>query len=230
MIIRFLFPECLVIFISLVTEPLLFCFSSSALAALLESFSITSVHFKMSQQKAISFGSFYLLNMWYRLHGYLVNHRDISHISIPKAAGRVLCKHCQVGQDCSLSTSAREVEKITSRENCRRTNHCFPFFPHRLLLLIGGTELLPVSGTPIPSFLLLGSADTDQSVWHFPYKTCLWKIFFLFGYALWLKIVKAGIKQGYIWLSVSGMPFIQLQQKLSIQLPCFCLEENFHLH
>lgn len=88
-------------FISLVIQPSP-CFSSSALAALLESFSITSVHFKILQQKAISFGSSYLLNMCYRLHDYLAYHKDTSRISTPKAAGRVLCKHCRWGRTALL--------------------------------------------------------------------------------------------------------------------------------
>jgi len=53
---------------------------------------------------------------------------------------------------------------------------------------------------------------------------------FSLEYALWRKLVKAGITQGYIWLSVSGMLFLQSPQKLSIQLPCFCLEGSIHLH
>lgn len=168
-------------FISLVIQPSP-CFSSSALAALVESFSITSVHFKTLQQKTISFGSSYLLNMCYRLHDYLAYPKDTSHVSTPKAAGRVLCKHWQVGQDCPpLSTPAGEGEKITSRENCRRANHCSPFVPYYLLLLPGGTKLLPVSGMSLPVSPFWVQSTLTNLCGISLTKLLRGRIFFLFG-------------------------------------------------
>ena len=152
-------------FISLVTQPS-FCFTSLLLQLLFLKVSVSpTVYFKILQQKAISFGPSYFLNTWYRLHHYSVYHKDTAHVSIPKVAGRVLCKHWQVGQE------------VTSEENCRRPDNCSPFVPHRLLLRTRGTKLLLVSGTSFPSFTLLGSANTNQPVGHLPHKASLWESF-----------------------------------------------------
>lgn len=169
------------IFISLAIEPS----PSASLAALLESFSVNSVHFKILQQKAVSFGSSYWLNMWCRLHHYLVYHRDISHVGIPRAAGRVPCKHRQAGQDRpSSGTPEEEGETVTSREKCRGAHRC-----SRLLLIVCSSSqeaqsccLSQVLPSPASPFWV---QPTPTDPWGTsPTKLLYGRIFFLLGIRL----------------------------------------------
>lgn len=186
------------------------------------------MHFKTLQQEAISFGSSFLLNMWYRLHHYVVYHKDISYSKIyhstPKAAGSVLCKQWQVGR--SEHSGRRggennlkgEMQKSRSLlplcsssfappDRGNKTSACLRYTPPQLHPPAFRQHWPTCGAPPAQSFSMAGFS-------------------FSLEYSLWRGMIKAGITQGYI----SAMLFIQLHHKLSIQLPCFCLEGSFHLH
>lgn len=103
-----------------------------------------------------------------------------------------------------------------------RETQCPSVFPQLLFIIIGGTKFLPAPGAPLPIIIFLCSANSHGSLSLQSFSTD--RISFPVEKQTVEKDGKSWHCSSYTWLVVFGTIFLQLEQKLSAQLPCFWLE------